>query len=153
MRPTTYEITAELSGFRTAQRTGVVLQANQNLTVNFSMELGTLAETITVGALGPKGQPVGYSPVGGTMRADKPDVLGYSQFRGSLVNAIDRGTSTACPVVAGVVAAIRTKVDPSVVPPITLRALIRDTAGSHTEGGAWVPGPINTQALLLALGL
>jgi len=113
----------------------------------------SLAETITVGALGPKGQPVGYSPVGGTMRADKPDVLGYSQFRGSLVNAIDRGTSTACPVVAGVVAAIRTKVDPSVVPPITLRALIRDTAGSHTEGGAWVPGPINTQALLLALGL
>jgi hypothetical protein len=53
LRPTTYEITAELSGFRTSQRTGVVLQANQNLTVNFSIELGTLAETITVSGESP----------------------------------------------------------------------------------------------------
>ena len=45
LRPTTYDITAELSGFRTSQRKGVLLQANQNLTVNFAIELGTLAET------------------------------------------------------------------------------------------------------------
>ena len=48
LRPTTYDITTELTGFRTAQRKGVILQANQNLTVNFSLELGSLAETVTV---------------------------------------------------------------------------------------------------------
>ena len=45
LRPTTYDITAELPGFRTAQRKGVLLQANQYLTVNFAIEVGTLAET------------------------------------------------------------------------------------------------------------
>jgi hypothetical protein len=48
LRPTTYDLTAELAGFQTAQRKGVLLQANQNLTANFSMELGALNETITV---------------------------------------------------------------------------------------------------------
>ena len=45
LRPTTYDISAELSGFRTSQRKGVLLQANQNLTVNFALEIGSLAET------------------------------------------------------------------------------------------------------------
>src|SRR5215470_12785925 len=40
LRPTTYDITAELTGFRTSQRKGVLLQANENLTVNFAIELG-----------------------------------------------------------------------------------------------------------------
>jgi hypothetical protein len=53
LRPTTYEISAELAGFKTSQRTGVLLQANQNLTVNFALELGTLAETITVSGESP----------------------------------------------------------------------------------------------------
>ncbi len=48
LRPTTYDISAELAGFRTSQRKGVLLQANENLTVNFAIELGTIAETITV---------------------------------------------------------------------------------------------------------
>ena len=48
LRPTTYDITAELTGFRTSQRKGVLLQANQNLTVNFAVELGALSETVTV---------------------------------------------------------------------------------------------------------
>ncbi|MBI1872617.1 MAG: TonB-dependent receptor [Acidobacteria bacterium] len=53
LRPTTYDITAELPGFRTSQRKGVLLQANQNLTVNFELELGTLAETVTVSGESP----------------------------------------------------------------------------------------------------
>src|SRR5436309_724691 len=53
LRPTTYDITAELAGFRTSQRKGVLLQANENLTVNFALELGTLAETITVSGESP----------------------------------------------------------------------------------------------------
>jgi hypothetical protein len=53
LRPTTYDITAELTGFRTSQRKGVLLQANENLTVNFAIELGALAETITVSGESP----------------------------------------------------------------------------------------------------
>ena len=53
LRPTTYDITAELTGFRTSQRKGVLLQANENLTVNFSIELGALAETVTVSGESP----------------------------------------------------------------------------------------------------
>jgi hypothetical protein len=48
MRPTTYEVRAELAGFRTVRRTDVLLQANQNLTLNITMELGELSETVTV---------------------------------------------------------------------------------------------------------
>ena len=48
LRPTTYEIRAELTGFRTVRQTDVVLQANQNLTLNITLELGELSETVTV---------------------------------------------------------------------------------------------------------
>ena len=48
MRPTSYEIRAELTGFRTVRQTDVVLQANQNLTLNITLELGDLSETVTV---------------------------------------------------------------------------------------------------------
>lgn len=48
VRPTTYTIKAELTGFRVAERTGVNLQANQNLTLNLTLELGELSETVTV---------------------------------------------------------------------------------------------------------
>ncbi len=48
LRPTTYDIITELPGFRPSQRKGVLLQANENLTVSFSLELGTVEETVTV---------------------------------------------------------------------------------------------------------
>jgi hypothetical protein len=53
LRPTTYDLTAELTGFRTATRKGVLLQANENLTVNFGIEIGALAETVTVSGESP----------------------------------------------------------------------------------------------------
>lgn len=53
---------------------------------------------------------VGYSSKGpGRLVRNKPDIAGYTHFRGSGVYPADGGTSAACPVVAGVVAAIRTK--------------------------------------------
>ncbi len=53
---------------------------------------------------------VGYSSKGpGRLARNKPDISGYTHFAGSGVYAADGGTSAACPVVAGVVAAIRTK--------------------------------------------
>ena len=48
LRPTTYDLSVELTGFRTSVRKGVLLQANQNVTVNFALELGSLSETVTV---------------------------------------------------------------------------------------------------------
>ena len=53
LRPTTYDITAELQGFRTVQRKGLLLQANENLTVNFAIEVGALSETVTVSGESP----------------------------------------------------------------------------------------------------
>src|SRR6266516_903453 len=53
LRPTTYDITAELQGFQTSQRKGLLLQANENLTVSFSLELGTVEETVTVSGQSP----------------------------------------------------------------------------------------------------
>jgi hypothetical protein len=48
LRPTTYEIRAVLTGFRTVRRTNLSLAANQNLTINLTLELGELSETISV---------------------------------------------------------------------------------------------------------
>jgi hypothetical protein len=53
LRPTTYDVTAELAGFRTSQHKGVLLQANENLTVNFALVVGAIAETITVAGESP----------------------------------------------------------------------------------------------------
>ncbi len=59
---------------------------------------------VTVG-----GDRVGYSSTGpGRLTNDKPDIAGFTHFRGSGVYPADGGTSAACPVVAGVVAAVRT---------------------------------------------
>src|SRR5262245_31673615 len=46
--PGTYSITAELSGFSTFKREGVLLRAGATFQVDITMEVGTLAETITV---------------------------------------------------------------------------------------------------------
>jgi subtilisin family serine protease len=50
----------------------------------------------------------GYSSVGpGRLVREKPDLSGYTHFRGSGVYPADGGTSAATPVVTGVVAAVR----------------------------------------------
>src|SRR5688572_20346742 len=48
LRPTGYTVSAELAGFRTFRREGIVLAANQSLTISVQLELGELAETVTV---------------------------------------------------------------------------------------------------------
>jgi hypothetical protein len=53
LRPASYDVTAELAGFQSSLRKGLLLQANENLTVNFVLELGNLAETITVAGVSP----------------------------------------------------------------------------------------------------
>jgi hypothetical protein len=50
LQPGTYEVRAELTGFRTSVASGVVIQVNQETRLDFSMPLGEVAETITVSA-------------------------------------------------------------------------------------------------------
>jgi subtilisin family serine protease len=53
---------------------------------------------------------VGYSTSGpGALMRYKPDIAAYTHFAGSGVYAADGGTSAACPVAAGVVAAFRSR--------------------------------------------
>ena len=101
---------------------------------------------------------VGYSSQGpGRLSSQKPDICGYTHFLGSEAfgtGSPDGGTSAACPVAAGVVAAVRSVHSPTTLPPQQLRALIQKTAvdlggvGFDNDHG-W--GVIDTAALLAAL--
>lgn len=78
-------------------------------------------------------QRVGYSTQGpGRLDRRKPDLCGYTHFKGSGVYAADGGTSAATPVVSGVVAAIRSNrpYDPAnpANHPAAIRDLLRKTA-------------------------
>ncbi|HEY9207129.1 MAG TPA: S8 family serine peptidase [Candidatus Methanoperedens sp.] len=68
-----------------------------------------------------------YSSQGpGRLDPNKPDICAYTHFKGSDVDDLpDTGTSAACPVAAGVIAAIRTVNSPNDFPPATLRNIIR----------------------------
>jgi subtilisin family serine protease len=98
---------------------------------------------------------VGYSSQGpGRLAARKPDVSAYTHFVGSGVYPEDGGTSAACPVAAGVVAAIRSKYPASKLSPLQLRALICKTAEDRGNSGYdfdYGFGIINPTALIAAL--
>ncbi len=46
--PSTYSISASAKGFQNYKQTGIVLQADQSLTVNFNLVIGSSAETVSV---------------------------------------------------------------------------------------------------------
>jgi len=72
---------------------------------------------------------VGYSSQGpGRLTSKKPDVASFTHFAGSGVYPADGGTSAACPVAAGVVAAFRSRHKASQVTPAQLRSLVQRTA-------------------------
>jgi hypothetical protein len=48
LRPTVYVITVETSGFKKFTQTGIELLANQSASLNVTLELGAVSETITV---------------------------------------------------------------------------------------------------------
>lgn len=93
---------------------------------------------LSVGGVDTAGRRVGYSSQGPGRLADrKPDICSYTHFLGSTAfgpREPDTGTSTACPVLAGVVAAFRTRWPAAALPPARLRELIQRTAADR--GGA-----------------
>ena len=48
LRPTTYTVTVESSGFKKVTQSGVRLEANQSLTLNLTLELGQVTESVTI---------------------------------------------------------------------------------------------------------
>src|ERR1051326_5370481 len=53
MRPGRYRMTAKLQNFNTFERGGLILQIGETLTVDASLKLGSLQETVTVSAESP----------------------------------------------------------------------------------------------------
>ncbi len=97
-------------------------------------------DVISVAAVTVDQRRLGYSSQGpGGLSRRKPDLAGYSHFLGSQVEGAgepDSGTSAASPVVTGVVAALRQKLDPAKVPPSSMKALLQRTA-NDLDGNGW----------------
>lgn len=90
-------------------------------------------QVLCVAGVDVTGDRVGYSSIGpGRLSRQKPDLAGFTHFQGSGVYAADGGTSAATPVVAGVVAALRTRLGyhPLIARthPAAVRNLLRKTA-------------------------
>jgi hypothetical protein len=111
------------------------------------MGANTYQEVLTVGGCDTNDRLVGYSSRGPSiqnMYQQKPDLVAYTHFLGSRTVETfvpDTGVSAACPVAAGCVAAVRTRLPPTGVLPHqlfdTLRATARTGNGSPTAGGVW----------------
>jgi subtilase family protein len=120
------------------------------------------AEVLTVGGCDVNDQRVGYSSQGPAIMMlplptpNKPDITAYTHFLGSQVFGVrepDRGTSTACPITAGCIAALRTKLPaiptlPGAKTPAELFDAIRETArpiggpGWNTDYGYGIIDPV-----------
>jgi hypothetical protein len=113
-------------------------------------------DVLTVAGCDTSDQRVGYSSQGPSiagMPQQKPDVTAYTHFLGSEAfgaNSPDSGTSAACPVAAGCIAALRTKESHTNTPPKALIAQIEITArqvapnapGWNSEYGHGIIDPI-----------
>ena len=105
----------------------------QGVTANAIYGANGHPAVLTIAGVDTSNTRVGYSTQGpGRLARNKPDLSGYTHFRGSQVYAADGGTSAATPVVAGVVAAVRTRrpfqVGNPSASPASIRALMRSTA-------------------------
>lgn len=112
-------------------------------------------DVITVGAVTVNDDILGYSSEGpGGLAAQKPDLAGFSHFSGSGIYPADSGTSAACPVVAGVIAALRSKPNIRSLTPPQLKALLMKSA-RDIGGTGWDPqsgwGVIDVPAALRLL--
>ena len=106
---------------------------------------------------------VGYSSQGPSIQGmpqNKPDLTSYTHFRGSEAfgpGTPDSGTSAACPVAAGCVAALRTRLPPLTTPSSNLftqlRASARPAGGTAGWNGDYGHGILDPLATANSLGL
>ncbi len=86
---------------------------------------------------------VGYSAPGPSIQGmflQKPDLMAYTHFLGSEAfgaNSPDLGTSAACPLAAGCIAAVRTKASRINIPPGNLFDQLRSTARPVGRQSGW----------------
>jgi Subtilase family len=105
----------------------------QSVTTNAIYGANGHPQVLCVAGVDTTKQRVGYSTIGpGRLTNKKPDISGYTHFAGSGVYTADGGTSAATPVVAGVVAAARSKrphnpADAN-TSPAAIRSLVTSTA-------------------------
>ena len=110
-----------------------------HLTVGSIRGANAYQEVLTVAGCDLNDSRVGYSSQGPAVAMfplptpSKPDLTAYTHFLGSQVfgeREPDRGTSTACPIVAGCVAALRShaNISPALVSPAALFDALRNTA-------------------------
>ncbi len=116
-----------------SRRAGMIMGAN------------SYPEVLTVGGCDTHDELTGYSSLGPSiagMFPEKPDLVAYTHFLGSKTIRIflpDSGVSAACPVAAGCVAALRTRLPPTATPPADLFEVLRATA-RKVAGPGWDPG-------------
>lgn len=115
----------------------------QGRTTQTIMGSSALADVLTLAGCDTTDARVGYSSQGPSiagMFQQKPDLTAYTHFSGSEAfgpGSPDSGTSAACPVAAGCIAALRTKVSNTAVPPASLFAALRATARTVPGQTGW----------------
>jgi len=114
-------------------------------------------DVITVAAVTVTERRLGYSSQGpGGLYRRKPDLAAYSHFTGSGIYPVDSGTSAACPVASGVVAALRQKLSNKKLSPASMKGLLQRSAIDIQRDG-WDYdigyGVLNAAAAVKALDL
>src|SRR6059036_4028617 len=114
-------------------------------------------DVLTVAAVTVTDRRLGYSSQGpGALYSRKPDLAGFSHFKGSGIFPADGGTSAASPVAAGVAAALRQARPASALTPAQLKGALqrsaRDLAGRGWDYDLGY-GVIDAAAATRALGL
>ena len=119
----------------------------QGVTTQVIMGASAMQAVLTIAGCDTNDLRVGYSSQGpsiANMYQHKPDITGYTHFLGSEafgVGSPDSGTSAACPVIAGCVAALRTSATASpkgtLSPTALFNALRANARQAHGTAGAW----------------
>jgi hypothetical protein len=115
----------------------------QSRTTQTIMGVNASADVLTIAGCDTTDVRVGYSSQGpsiANMHPQKPDLTAYTHFLGSEAfgaGSPDGGTSAACPVAAGCVAAIRTKEPPTATPPAALIQQLITTARPAAGQAGW----------------
>jgi len=106
----------------------------RGVTVNAIYGANSHPQVLSVAGVDVDKNRVGYSTIGpGRLAPLKPDLSGYTHFKGSGVYSADGGTSAATPVVSGVVAAYRSHTPYNPDKPATYPAAVRNMLTKTAE--------------------